>query len=94
MVARGDENADGHILTADDYTQLNLVFSKGFKMLTQLNEELAGKQSVLVQSYMHPSYLLWTSKSQLRSYPLLVNICKYSYYCNFSLIACIVIMCA
>ena len=42
MVARGDENADGHILTADDYTQLNLVFNKGFKMLTQLNQEFAG----------------------------------------------------
>ena len=45
MVARGDENADGHILNADDYTQLNLVFNKGFKMLTQLNQELAGMLS-------------------------------------------------
>ena len=43
VVARGDENADGHILSPDDYAQLNLVFNKGFKMLTQLNQELAGK---------------------------------------------------
>lgn len=42
MVARGDENADGHILSADDYTQLNLVFNKGFKTLAELNKELAG----------------------------------------------------